>query len=81
MNYQLAIYYTYRREVGKARHFWSGRFSNPDGKQYHLNVEIATLIVRPRGWHLFEKHIYVDGRRAPARSWTSACTCSTTMRR
>ncbi len=40
-------------------------FSNPDGKQYRLNERIATLIVRPRGWHLFEKHIYVDGRRAP----------------
>ncbi|WP_129779977.1 malate synthase A [Peristeroidobacter soli] len=40
-------------------------FSNPDGKQYRLNPQIATLIVRPRGWHLFEKHIYVDGRRAP----------------
>jgi len=40
-------------------------FANPDGKQYQLNPQIATLIVRPRGWHLFEKHIYVDGRRAP----------------
>ncbi|MBM0105686.1 malate synthase A [Steroidobacter sp. S1-65] len=40
-------------------------FANPDGKQYRLNPQIATLMVRPRGWHLFEKHIYVDGRRAP----------------
>jgi malate synthase len=40
-------------------------FANPDGKQYRLNPQTATLIVRPRGWHLFEKHIYVDGRRAP----------------
>ena len=40
-------------------------FTNPDGKQYRLNPQIATLIVRPRGWHLFEKHIYVDGRPAP----------------
>lgn len=40
-------------------------FANPGGKQYRLNPSIATLIVRPRGWHLFEKHMYVDGRRLP----------------
>jgi malate synthase len=31
------------------------------GKQYRLNDRIATLIVRPRGWHLPEKHVRVDG--------------------
>lgn len=31
------------------------------GKEYALNDEIATLIVRPRGWHLVEKHLSVDG--------------------
>ncbi len=36
-------------------------FVNPQGKQYKLNPEIATLIVRPRGWHLVEKHVTVDG--------------------
>ena len=36
-------------------------FVNPDnGKSYSLNDEIATLIVRPRGWHLEEKHILFD---------------------
>lgn len=40
-------------------------FSNPDGKQYRLNPQIATLLVRPRGWHLFEKHILIDGQQAP----------------
>lgn len=40
-------------------------FSNPDGKQYRLNPQIATLIVRPRGWHLYEKHILIDGKQAP----------------
>ena len=30
-------------------------------KQYKLNPEIATLLVRPRGWHLSEKHVQVDG--------------------
>ncbi len=36
-------------------------FENPDGKQYRLNDEIATLLVRPRGWHLEEAHVLVDG--------------------
>ncbi|MEZ4630572.1 MAG: malate synthase A [Deinococcales bacterium] len=31
------------------------------GKSYQLNEQIATLLVRPRGWHLEEKHILVDG--------------------
>lgn len=35
------------------------------GKEYRLNDTIATLIVRPRGWHLNEKHILVDGKQAP----------------
>jgi malate synthase len=30
-------------------------------KQYALNEEIATLLVRPRGWHLEERHFQVDG--------------------
>ncbi len=37
-------------------------FSSPEGKSYRLNAEIAVLLVRPRGWHLFEKHILVDGQ-------------------
>ncbi len=31
-------------------------------KHYRLNERIATLIVRPRGWHLPEKHVRIDGR-------------------
>ena len=31
------------------------------GKQYRLNDKTATLMVRPRGWHLIEAHILVDG--------------------
>jgi malate synthase len=34
-----------------------------NGKQYKLNDKIATLIVRPRGWHMDEKHVLVDGKR------------------
>ncbi|MEW6583937.1 MAG: malate synthase A, partial [Actinomycetota bacterium] len=37
-------------------------FTNPDGgKQYRLAETTATLIVRPRGWHLPEKHMLIDG--------------------
>ncbi len=32
------------------------------GKHYRLNDKVATLLVRPRGWHLNEKHIKVDGQ-------------------
>ena len=37
-------------------------FTSPEGKQYKLNEKIATLLVRPRGWHLEEKHMLVDGQ-------------------
>src|SRR6266480_4460290 len=30
-------------------------------KSYRLNDEVATLLVRPRGWHLPERHVLVDG--------------------
>src|SRR5919205_448044 len=36
-------------------------FQNPDGRTYKLNDQTATLLVRPRGWHLPEKHLVVDG--------------------
>ena len=33
------------------------------GKRYQLNDKVATLVVRPRGWHLEEKHVLIDGAR------------------
>lgn len=36
-------------------------YESPEGKQYRLNEKTAVLIVRPRGWHLPEKHVLVDG--------------------
>ena len=36
-------------------------FKNPDGREYRLNDGTATLLVRPRGWHLDERHVLVDG--------------------
>ena len=35
-------------------------FTNPNGKEYKLNEKTATLMVRPRGWHLNEKNILID---------------------
>ncbi len=36
-------------------------FRSPEGKDYSLNDRTATLLVRPRGWHLPERHMLVDG--------------------
>ncbi|HWK00321.1 MAG TPA: malate synthase A [Xanthobacteraceae bacterium] len=43
---------------------WAGKlaFTDPKSKkQYKLNDKVATLIVRPRGWHLTEDHVVIDG--------------------
>ncbi len=56
MGGQLNLRDAVRRTIG---------FTSPEGKTYKLNDEIATLIVRPRGWHLLEKHILIDGKPAP----------------
>ncbi len=37
-------------------------FTSPEGKRYALAEKTATLMVRPRGWHLDEKHVRLDGR-------------------
>ena len=37
-------------------------FTSPEGKEYRLNDKVATLLVRPRGWHLEERHVEVDGK-------------------
>jgi malate synthase len=41
-------------------------YTSPEGKQYRLNPRVATLIVRPRGWHLDERHMRVNGAVVPA---------------
>lgn len=40
-------------------------FTREDGKHYELNEKTAVLLVRPRGWHLDEAHILVDGKPVP----------------
>lgn len=37
-------------------------YTSPEGKIYTLNDTIATLIVRPRGWHLVDKHVLFNGK-------------------
>ncbi len=51
---QINIRKAIRREIS---------FTNEAGKEYRLNDKIATLQIRPRGWHLDEKHVTVDGQR------------------
>src|SRR5271170_2316094 len=38
------------------------RYESPEGKQYRLGSKWATLLVRPRGWHLDEKHFLAEGK-------------------
>ena len=37
------------------------QFTSPQGKKYSLNENLATIIMRPRGWHLDEKNIFING--------------------
>ena len=37
-------------------------YVSPEGKPYKLGPKTATLVVRPRGWHLNEKHFLIDGQ-------------------
>ena len=37
-------------------------YTSPEGKRYRLNEKTAVLFVRPRGWHLPEKHVLIDGQ-------------------
>lgn len=41
-------------------------FTAPNGKRYELKENPAVLLIRPRGWHLDEKHVEVDGKPVPA---------------
>ena len=41
-------------------------FEHPSKGTYRLNEQTATLLVRPRGWHLVDKHLRVDGEPIPA---------------
>jgi malate synthase len=36
-------------------------YVSSDGREYALDDDVATLLVRPRGWHLDEKHLLIDG--------------------
>ena len=41
-------------------------FKSPEGKEYKLKDQVATLMVRPRGWHLEEKHFRVNNENISA---------------
>jgi malate synthase len=40
-------------------------YTSPEGKDYKLNENTAVMMIRPRGWHLDEKHMLVDGKPVP----------------
>src|SRR5438309_9432022 len=42
------------------------RYSGPDGREYKLGEKLATLMMRPRGLHLIEKHVLIESRPVPA---------------
>jgi malate synthase len=54
---QINLYDAIRRQID---------FTADTGKAYALNDQTATLMVRPRGWHLLEKHVTLDGQPIPA---------------
>ena len=39
---------------------------NPDGKTYRLHDKVSVLFMRPRGWHMVEKHVTIDGKPVSA---------------
>ncbi len=41
-------------------------YTSPEGKSYALKEKTATIVARPRGWHMEEKHVYFQGRRLSA---------------
>jgi malate synthase len=50
---QINLYDAVRRSID---------YTSPEGKAYRLNDRTAVLMVRPRGWHLVEKHFLIDGQ-------------------
>lgn len=60
VNGQFNLFRAIRAKPGEAL------YTSPEGKEYELNEKTATLIFRPRGLHLAEKHLLVDGRPVSA---------------
>jgi malate synthase len=54
---QVNLYDAIRRKIS---------FESPEGKLYSLGPDLATIVVRPRGWHLDEIHVVVDGEPVAA---------------
>jgi malate synthase len=56
-------------------------YTSPDGKRYALNATAATLFVRPRGWHLDERNVWLAGKPVSGSLFDSASTFFTTPQR
>jgi malate synthase len=48
-------------------------FTTDEGRSYELGDDIATMVVRPRGWHLTEKHVIIDGEPMSASLFDFGC--------
>ncbi len=48
------------------------RYTSPEGKIYAIGEKVATIVARPRGWHLDEKHVLLDGKRRTGAAGHSA---------
>ena len=62
---------TWANVVGGQAALWAAvrgviAFRSPEGRDYRLGEHPATLLVRPRGWHLSERHVRVDGELVSA---------------
>jgi len=54
---QLNLYDAIRRQID---------FTDPNGRRYEVGQQTPTILVRPRGWHLDEKHLTLEGVPVPA---------------
>lgn len=52
-------------------------FTSADGRNYTLNENLATIVVRPRGWHLIERHLQIDGEPISGSLFDFACYLTT----
>jgi malate synthase len=70
-DFEDALSPSWENVVAGQRNCWDAvrrglEFTSPEGKRYALQDELATLVVRPRGWHLSEKHVRIDGQPVSA---------------
>ena len=56
-------------------------FISTEGREYHLGEHLATIVVRPRGWHLLERHVLVDNQPISGSLFDFGCYVMTCLDR